>query len=88
MIKALRRAFVAIGGGLLVFLGLAGFALPVLPGTALLVGGLLLLSTEFRWAEEVHARVRVWITDQLSKVKDGKGLRFRRGTGRPGAYVG
>ena len=88
MIKVIRRAFVAIAGGLIVLLALAGFALPVIPGTALLIGGLLLWSTEFRWAKEVLARVRARITDRSSKEKDGEGLRFRHRTGTPGARIG
>ncbi len=84
MIQVIRRVFVAIAGGLMVLLAVAGFALPVIPGTALLVGGLLLWSTEFRWAKEVLVRVRAWITDQSSKGKDGEGLRFRHQTGTAG----
>jgi len=84
MIQVIRRVFVAIAGGLMVLLAVAGFALPVIPGTALLVGGLLLWSTEFRWAKEVLVRVRAWITDQSSKGKDGEGLRFRHRTGTAG----
>lgn len=65
-----RRAYVAIGGGLLVILGLAGFALPLLPGTVLLVAGLLVWSSEFRWARELLARVRAWLADRTAKRKD------------------
>ena len=68
--RNVKRAFVAIAGGLLVLLGLAGFALPVLPGTVFLVAGLLLWSTEFRWAKDVLAKVRSWIADRSSKRKD------------------
>ena len=60
----------AIGGGLLVILGLAGFALPLLPGTVLLVAGLLVWSSEFRWARELLARVRAWLADRTAKRKD------------------
>ena len=65
-----RRAYVAIGGGLLVILGLAGFALPLLPGTVLLVAGLLVWSYEFRWARELLARVRARLADRTAKRKD------------------
>ena len=65
-----RRAYVAIGGGLLVILGLAGFALPLLPGTVLLVAGLLVWSSEFRWAREVLARVRAWLAGRTAKRRD------------------
>lgn len=73
-----RRVLVAIAGGLLVLLGLAGFALPVLPGTLFLVAGLLLWSSEFRWAKDILARVRATLADRSSKWKEGKGSRFRR----------
>ena len=41
--RNIRKALVAIGGGLLVLLGLAGFALPILPGAVFLIAGLLLM---------------------------------------------
>ncbi|WP_420611979.1 PGPGW domain-containing protein [Candidatus Spongiisocius sp.] len=65
--KDLRKALVAIGGGLLVLVGVAGFVLPILPGTVLLVAGLLLWSSEFRWARDVLARVRAWLADRSAK---------------------
>ena len=65
-----RRAYVAIGGGLLVLVGLAGFALPLLPGTVLLVAGLLVWSSEFRWARKVLVRVRAWLADRTAKRRD------------------
>lgn len=60
----------AIGGGLLVILGLAGFALPLLPGTVFLVAGLLVWSSEFRWARDLLARVRAWLADRTAKRKN------------------
>ena len=83
-----RRAFVAIAGGLLVLLGLAGFALPVLPGTVFLIAGLLLWSTEFRWAKEALARVRAWLADRSAKRKDRGRSRFRRRPEGPGRTSG
>ena len=65
--KDLRKALVAIGGGLLVLVGVVGFVLPILPGTVLLVAGLLLWSSEFRWARDVLARVRAWLADRSAK---------------------
>ena len=62
----------AIAGGLLVLLGVAGFALPVLPGTVFLVAGLLLWSTEFRWAKDLLTRVRAWIAHRSSKRSHGR----------------
>lgn len=76
--KNFRRALVAIGGGLLVLVGLAGFVLPILPGTVLLVAGLLVWSSEFRWARELLARVRAWLKDRSANRKDRKSSRSRR----------
>lgn len=67
--KNFRRVLVAIGGGLLILLALAGFVLPILPGTVLLIAGLLLWSSEFRWARELLARVRAWLADRSAKRK-------------------
>ena len=64
--KNFRRVLVAIGGGLLILLALAGFVLPILPGTVLLVAGLLVWSSEFRWARDLLARVRAWLEDKRS----------------------
>lgn len=67
----------AVGGALLVLVGLAGLALPVLPGTVLLVAGLLVWSSEFRWARRALARVRAWLADRSAKL-EGKRYRPRR----------
>ena len=83
-----RRALVAIGGGLLVLVGLAGFVLPILPGTVLVVAGLLMWSTEFRWAREVLARMRAWLADQSAKRKGRRSSRSRRRRGGWGRTSG
>ncbi len=54
----LRRAYVALGGGLLVILGLVGLVLPIIPGLVLLIAGLILWSSEFGWAKRLLARIR------------------------------
>lgn len=69
---------VAIGGALLILVGLAGLALPVLPGTVLLVAGLLVWSSEFRWARGALARVRAWLADRSAKLEGKKWYRPRR----------
>lgn len=79
-----RRALVAIGGGLLVLVGLAGLALPVLPGTVLLVAGLLVWSSEFRWARDALGRVRAWMADRSARRKDRGPSRSRRRREGPG----
>lgn len=82
--KNVRRALVAVGGGLLVLLGVAGLALPVLPGTVLLVAGLLVWSSEFRWARRALARMRAWLADRSAKRKDKRSPRSRRRREDPG----
>lgn len=51
-----------IGTGLigiaLIVLGLAGIVLPILPGWALVIGGLLVLSREFLWARRTVNKIR------------------------------
>lgn len=49
-----RRVGIAIAGGAVFAVGIAGLALPVLPGIALIVVGLGILSLEFE-------RPRVWL---------------------------
>ena len=77
-----RKALVAIGGGLLILLALLGFALPVLPGTVFLIAGLLLWSSEFRWAKRILVRVRRWIRKHTNnrRNKIGSWVRRRRNT--------
>lgn len=74
MPRTVRRAFVAISGGLLFLLGLLGSALPILPGLVFLVAGLLVWSTEFAWARQLLARVREWIRKRSGIDGNGKGL--------------
>ena len=49
-LKLLRGSRI-VGGFVLLVLGIIGLALPFLQGIAMIIGGLLLLSTEFRWAK-------------------------------------
>ena len=87
--KNVRRVLVAIGGGLLILLALAGFVLPILPGTVLLVAGLLVWSSEFKWARELLARVRAWMADRSAKMKDRRrSYRSRRRREDPGHTSG
>jgi len=86
--KNFRRVLVAIGGGLLILLALAGFVLPLLPGTVLLVAGLLLWSSEFRWARDLLARVRGWLEDRSAAIKDKRSSRSRRRREGPGRASG
>jgi hypothetical protein len=49
------------GGWILLMLGAAGLLLPVLPGTPLLIAGLVMLSADHRWARNSLRRVKLWI---------------------------
>lgn len=53
-----RWVGVAVLGVTLILLGLAGVVLPLLPGPALILAGLVILATEFAWAQVVLDRVR------------------------------
>lgn len=86
--KNFRRVLVAIGGGLLILLALAGFVLPILPGTVLLIAGLLVWSSEFRWARDLLARVRAWMADRSATMKDKRSSRSRRRREDPGRTSG
>jgi uncharacterized membrane protein YbaN (DUF454 family) len=59
-----RIVFAAVGFALLT-VGLAGLALPVLPGWPLLIVGLTLLALEFAWAERMLERA----VDRMERVR-------------------
>jgi uncharacterized protein (TIGR02611 family) len=42
---------VSIVGSVLILAGIAGLALPILPGWLLIIAGLAVLATEYAWAE-------------------------------------
>jgi hypothetical protein len=48
-----KRVAVTIAGGVLVLAGLAGLALPIVPGWLLIIPGLALLATEYVWAQRL-----------------------------------
>ena len=48
-----KRVGITIAGVLLLLLGVAGLALPLLPGWLLLIAGFAVLATEYVWAERV-----------------------------------
>ncbi|MGH9198316.1 MAG: PGPGW domain-containing protein [Acidimicrobiia bacterium] len=57
-IRQTRRILIAIVGGLVVAVGVAGFFLPILPGPLLILGGLTILSWEFYWARKLLIQLR------------------------------
>jgi uncharacterized membrane protein YbaN (DUF454 family) len=46
-----KRLVISIVGFVLILGGLAGLALPILPGWLLIIAGLAVLATEYAWAE-------------------------------------
>ena len=59
----LRRVAVAVGGALLLGIGLLLLVLPG-PGTLVIVAGLALLSTEFVWARRALDRMKTTISNR------------------------
>lgn len=54
----LARVVTGLLGGALIAIGLAGIVLPVLPGWALIIAGLLILAREFPRARQPVDRIR------------------------------
>ncbi len=54
----LKRALKIATGWLLVVVGIIGIILPILHGLIFLLAGLLVLSTEYVWAERLLARLK------------------------------
>ncbi len=53
-----RRIGVAVFGGVLVLFGLVAVPLPIVPGWAVVIAGLVVLSREFHWAHRLVVRGR------------------------------
>ncbi|MDP2288188.1 MAG: PGPGW domain-containing protein [Actinomycetota bacterium] len=70
-----RWAGVAVVGGTLVLIGLVLLVLPG-PGIPLLIIGLVILATEFAWAESLLQRVKRHGTSVTSVISDR--LRWKR----------
>ena len=56
--RTITRLMVGLAGAILIALGMAGIVLPILPGWALIIAGLLVLRREFDWAERTVSRLR------------------------------
>ena len=54
----LKKSIRITAGFLLLACGLIGWLLPIIPGWALVIPGLLILSREFRWARRLLAWLR------------------------------
>ena len=61
--SSLKRAVRIVGGFFMIAAGVAGWLLPVVPGWALFIPGLILLSREFQWAR----RLLGWFRSRITK---------------------
>lgn len=71
--RSLRKMLIAVGGSVLIALGLAGLVLPIVPGTVLCVTGLVLWSSEFPWAKKMLARLRQKLDQNIRRRKTSAG---------------
>lgn len=78
--RPFRLVLVTLGGVVLILLGVAGLALPVLPGWLLIAAGLGVLSLEYHWA----ARVRQRTVERFVAVRDRTRSRRSRPSRGPG----
>ncbi len=62
------RAALIAAGVVVILLGLAGLALPIIPGWALIFGGLAILATEFVWARTLLDSAKAKAGEVASKV--------------------
>ncbi|HET9771658.1 MAG TPA: PGPGW domain-containing protein [Acidimicrobiia bacterium] len=76
LLRGTRRAAVTLVGFTVVAVGLAGLLLPILPGWALIIAGLLVLSREYSWAYNALAFARRHAT------RGGESLRSMAGRAR------
>lgn len=53
-----RKLAVGVLGTLMLTIGIVGLVVPVLPGWLLIIAGLAVLRTEFRWADRLAGRAR------------------------------
>lgn len=75
--RNLRKILIAIGGSVLIALGLAGLVLPLVPGTVLCLTGLVLWSSEFPWAKKTLARLRQKLEQSIRRSKPPAGTEGR-----------
>ena len=59
----MKRAIRIISGFFMITAGVAGWLLPIIPGWALFIPGLILLSREFHWAK----RLLGWLSSRFRK---------------------
>jgi uncharacterized protein (TIGR02611 family) len=72
-----KRVAVTVAGFVLVIAGIAGLALPIVPGWLLIIPGLALLATEYVWAQRLLKIAR-------AKATQAKDMVFRKKPEEPG----
>lgn len=73
--RLVARIGVLTLGSLLLLAGVAGIFLPVLPGIALLAGGIALMAREFAWARRVLDEATSRIGDLRGRSRDDEDRR-------------
>jgi Putative transmembrane protein (PGPGW) len=71
--RSARRIGVTVGGFVLLLVGLAGLALPIIPGIPLIIAGLALLASEYAWARRALERARARAMQAVKKVRRSAG---------------
>ncbi len=65
----MKRILVAGAGATVTLVGLAGLALPILPGWLLIFAGLAILGGEFVWARRLLDGAKAKATDVVGKAR-------------------
>jgi len=64
-----KRIAVTIAGVVVLLIGIAGLALPILPGWILIFAGLAILGTEYVWAQRLLRKARETAANAANKVR-------------------
>jgi hypothetical protein len=64
-----KRIAVTIAGVVVLLIGIAGLALPILPGWILIFAGLAILGTEYGWAQRLIRKARETAANAAKKVR-------------------
>lgn len=68
-----KRLAISIVGFVLLLGGLAGLALPLLPGWLLIIAGLAVLGTEYMWARRMLDAAKRRAKDAAARVRRNRG---------------
>jgi hypothetical protein len=64
-----KRIAVTIAGVVVLLIGIAGLALPILPGWLLIFAGLAILGTEYVWAQRLLRKAKDTAANAANKVR-------------------